>query len=148
MKQIQRLLILLLFAIITQSVFSQEKSELINCKNKIDSYLKTVSYDGEVETYRKIGSRKIIIKGSFQNGGMKFRQKIKIYKSGLKKETVKIYKSFGHKFLIADIVLINEKPFFAKYYETKLNGKNEYFREYEIEVFDQKNYRRIYYEEL
>ncbi|NJK97221.1 MAG: hypothetical protein HC905_21995 [Bacteroidales bacterium] len=142
MINIQRFFTFVIIIWTTQVTFAQENNQIINFTNKIDTYLETISTEGEIASYKTPHERKIIIKGNFSSG-KNFHRVVKIYKSGLKKETTKIYgKAIGVKFLIAKIVRINDTLFFAKYYETKLVDR-KYVRLFEETIFDQKIYNKI-----
>jgi hypothetical protein len=118
----------LLFVGLFQINHAQNSSQVSGFTNKVESYIGKIAQESEIDRYRAVCNR-ISLKGNIDNNGKVFRQTIKMYKSGMKKEHTKIYgKSLGIKFLIAEIVRIDNKIFFAKIYETKKTGKQKYIR--------------------
>ncbi|MGE0079538.1 MAG: hypothetical protein AB7S48_16880 [Bacteroidales bacterium] len=144
MKLILKLFCSILFLQLTQSVLAQTQSELNKYNNIVESLVQNISSKGDINTYRKIGSRRFVVKGTFNNEEMRFKNKIKFYKSGLKREKIKIHKIARPNILTAKIVILNGKIYFAKYYETKPIGNDINIKEYEIILFNQENYRKTY----
>lgn len=141
MYQIRVIISFFFLLSLKQAALAQKSEQVSNFTNKIETMLTTISNDHDLRSYKIISARRIIIKGSFDNGRKRFSQVIVIYKSGIKKEKTKIYGvSLGLKFQIANIIRINDKLFFAKYYQTQLKGRNRYERIFVETLFDQKWY--------
>jgi hypothetical protein len=140
MKTTSTVIFILIFIFSIQSLFSQNISDIQKFSEKMNSYLESISKEGQVRSYKIMCIRKIVVKGTIENDNKIFKQEIKIYKSGLKREETHIYgKAMGMKFLIADIIRINETLFYAKYYETKMIKKKN-VRMSEESIVNQKIY--------
>jgi hypothetical protein len=143
MKRFNKFFILIIFLFIGQQSFSQESTRINNLNKKLNTYLESISNEGEINKCKLTGSRRILIKGTIGNNSNRFRQSIKIFKSGLKRVKTSIYgRSLSFNFLIADITTLNDKIFYAKYFETKLANNKKYVRISEETIIDEDIYSR------
>lgn len=144
MKKTLLLVFLPMLLHISGSAKAQEKSPIQILTVKIEDFLKIIASEGEITSFSTTGQRKMITKGTFDNEGKSFRHEIRISKSGLKQERIRIYRKVtGSKILIADITKLNGDFFFIHYYEIKWLENNKFIRQYEEFIFDRKNYKRI-----
>jgi hypothetical protein len=119
MKNFRFYLFLLCFAFSGLASYSQldVKAEFVK---KIDKQISRIDSMARISRYRNsISNRKVFISGWVVENGLYFKQRVKNFSGGLRKEKIKIYDySYNNKKLILYAVKINGKYHYVKYYET------------------------------
>lgn len=141
-------LLITVFALFVGNVKSQSHHSVENFLNKIANTINTYDTSATIAKYKiSVSKRKTIIVGLMDSGKKSFKKTIKYYKSGLKKEKLKIvfYTSIK-KYTILKTVKINGK---FSYIEFNEFGRSE---EYDItstykEIYINNSYEKIYYNE-
>lgn len=99
------------------------KDDLIK---KVESVIKEIdSTSGRFEYKKRLSNRKLVINGWIGKTNKSFRQEIKYYKSGLKKEETKFYSNEpAGKILIMYAIRINDNFHYIEYYEDVKENNN------------------------
>lgn len=104
---------------ISGTSFSQEDARIIRLLDKVEVELKRFDTNTIISNTKKFPSnKKVVFKG--QNGQYTFRNVIKYYNGGIKKEKIQILKfnAWGRSVLICTLVKINDQKFYIEYFET------------------------------
>ena len=111
MKKITLLLLTILLITVSEKTFAQTDKKIEDFVAGIDSYLTELgNKTSKLYTNSSMNNRKIKISGKFDNDTKIFKQTIKYYKGGLKKEIIEIDFLAERKAKpILRIVLLNDK---------------------------------------
>ena len=147
MKIIRLLFIALICNLIYIPSYSLEEKTVQDFLLKVEKELSHFDSTTIIK-YTKINfaNRKIHIYGQNNLAKISFKQRIKQFKSGLKKEVIKIYKinPNGSDFLIYKIVKLNNSIYYVRHFETIL-GDGIQVRQYEELFYDNKCYQKTTY---
>jgi len=147
MKITRLLFIALIFNLIYIPSYSQEEKTVQDFLLKVEKELSQFDSTTIIK-HTKINfvNRKIRINGQNNLTKISFKQWIKQFKSGLKKEVIKIYKinPNGNDFLIYKIVKLNDSFYYVKHYETFLDDRIQVIL-YEELFYDNKCYQKTTY---
>lgn len=135
--------IVLIFTLICLTSYSQSEGKINEFLEKIEEELKIIDSTTNIVEYRKsISNRNIFVKGIVWKEDKIFKQRIKYYKNGMKKETLKLYKGIISGVLVTNIIKINDKIHFVKHYETFKNKNNRTVKLSKELLIDQKIYQK------
>jgi hypothetical protein len=111
-----RSLVFIPFLITLLSANAQSASEIEAFKFEVDSYLSTLPLDSLVRDYRvSATSRKVKSKHTSSNRSIKYKQKVKYLKSGLKKEIVIVsFKLPQKQVSYLKVIKINDELFYVR----------------------------------
>lgn len=107
---------------ISGTSFSQEDARINRLLDKVEVELKRFDTNTIISNTNEFPSdKRVVFKG--QNGQYTFRNVIKYYNGGMKKEKIQIFKfnAWGRSVLICMLVKINEQIFYVEYIETDEN---------------------------
>lgn len=116
MKTIKFLLLITFPIVFIGKLTAQTNSQIDDFVAKVDNSVLELSKNAsDIYESKGIWNRKIKLHGKFDNKRDIFKQRIKFFKSGTKKEIIKI-KQLGSKkaHLLLKIILINDEYFFIK----------------------------------
>lgn len=116
MKTVKFLLLITFYFVIIGKLTAQTNTQIDDFVAKVDNSVfersKNVS---DIYESKGIWNRKIKLHGKFDNKREIFKQKIKYFKSGTKKEIIKVKQLGPYKaHLVLKIILINDEYFFIK----------------------------------
>lgn len=116
MKKITILLTISFLLCFNIGLKAQNEKIIEKFVNKVDNYLADMSKNtSDIFITKKINNRKIKISGKFDNNKNTFKQKIKYFKGGTKKEIIKIkYIGSIKYYTLLTVVLINDKYFYIQ----------------------------------
>lgn len=114
--------ILILFSVlftISSKSFSQEDARISRLIDKVEIELKRFDTNTIISSTKEFPSdKRVVFKG--QNGQYTFRNVIKYYNGGMKKEKIQFFKfnAWGRSVLICTLVKINDQNFYIEFFET------------------------------
>ncbi len=140
-------IVLLLQFFLTVSLMAQETDDVIQSLiTKVDKEYTSIIQESKKSGLEKFASnRKFSIEGKNDSLKCFFKQKIKYFKSGLRKERTKLYRisSLGHAYLVCYMVKINDEVKYIKYYNYK-EDERKYIKALTREILiDGKYYSKV-----
>lgn len=129
MKIIKTLSLISFLSTIFFNSYSQENNKIQEFITKVDKELikwDSVSSISSTLAYSNYRKSKIFASSNSPKGLVK--KKIKYFRSGLKKEEIKIYlfsKKNGSRTLLCHIVKMNGNPYYVKYYDIKVDDQGQ-----------------------
>lgn len=121
MKKIKICFPFIVFVFLCFSVKAQESTDLIsNFTSKVDKEYYSILKASQKSIIRKaISNRKYFVEGRSDSLKCSFKQKIRFYKNGLRKEVVKLYRTSnsGNDLLVCQMVKLNDVVKYVVYYE-------------------------------
>ncbi len=114
-------LLITVFVLLTicNKSFSQEDTRINKLLDKVEVELKRFDTNTIISNTKEFPSdKRVVFKG--QNGQYTFRNVVKYYNGGMKKEKIQIFKfnAWGRSVLICMLVKINDQNFYIEYFET------------------------------
>lgn len=114
-------LLITVFVLLTicSTSFSQEDTRINKLLDKVEVELKRFDTNTIISNTKEFPSdKRVVFKG--QNGQYTFRNVVKYYNGGMKKEKIQIFKfnAWGRSVLICMLVKINDQNFYIEYFET------------------------------
>jgi len=146
MKTIRSFFFLLCFSLIAITSFSQNDSINSTFVKKYETLLRELDSSARGLRYKKsITNRRIIMNGGIGETNKSYKQKIKYYKSGAKKEELTIYSfSNGKKIVVLHVLKFNEKIYLVEYFEPLLEKEKGYEKTVKEVLIDGRLYRKTF----
>lgn len=149
--RIKRVILVPIIAVFfTINLRAQETDDVIQSLiTKVDKEYTSIIQESKKSGLEKFPSnRKFSIEGKNDSLKCFFKQKIKYYKSGLRKERIKLFRrsSLGKVYLVCYIVKINDEIKYVKYYNYK-EDERKYIKALTREILiDGKYYSKVFLE--
>jgi hypothetical protein len=124
---------------------AQNEGLIENFLRKVEEIQKKESSVDKISSKKKLSDRVFKITIEMDSGRMKCVKRIRYYKGGLKKELLKYY-HLPSKFMVLELVKINDKIDYAKYRESLIDQSNN-IKITGIEIFiDNKYYKKTLFD--
>lgn len=145
MKRLPIFLIIMMCFTLNVKLTAQPGKQISDFIDKTDNYLETISENTtDINIAKGISGRKVKVKGNFDNDTKSFKQTIKYFKNGNKKETITVkYYGTAKSYFLLRVVLFNDEYFYIK--SITYSMENKIKKVADEELIDGKIYQKAVY---
>ena len=140
--------LILIFNLIAIATYSQEDKRIHDLLYKVDKDCKQIDLCVQNTFFRKsFSDRRVLITGEMDSLRSSFKETIIYYRSGLRKEKIKIFKfnSLEHPVLICYIVKLNGRIHYIKYLDVIEDSRKHLVKLSQEIYIDNRFYQKTFY---